>query len=372
MAKTLVTAVGSTVALSAGAIALGDYCWRRQTRVRLVELKSYPSQTREQVVVRFDRFQSLPAPVERYFRNVLREDQPVIASATVRQCGEFLVKDSPDEWRPFIADQFFSALRPGFVWDARIRMVWRGTLIWPRADVRDAYVDGRGSMHAILASLIPAVHEEGTPALNEAALQRYLAEAAWFPTALLPRPGLVWTPIDDTHALATLEDGATRVSLQFEFNAKGEIVSCYTPSRFREVNGKYEPTPWGGFFRNYVNRDGMRVPNNSEAYWRIDGVIHPYFKARNVEIHYEFSPLVEQFIRHADVQGVHRAAATDPIARKKFRNYWPRFGAGAVLIVGCCCVLFVERRSGILGIVLRKAQQRSTARDQELILRFVK
>jgi hypothetical protein len=89
MAKALVTAVGSAVALSAGAIAVGDYCWRRQTRVRLVELKSYPSQALGQEVVRFDRFRSLPAPVERYFRNVLREGQPVIASVTVRQRGEY-------------------------------------------------------------------------------------------------------------------------------------------------------------------------------------------------------------------------------------------------------------------------------------------
>jgi hypothetical protein len=232
MAKTLVTAVGSAIALSAGAIALGDYCWRRQTRMRLVELKSYPSQTREQEVVRFDRFQSLPAPVERYFRNVLREDQPVIASATVRQRGEFLVKDSPDEWRPFIADQFFSALRPGFVWDACIRMVC--PLIWPRADVRDAYVDGRGSMHAILASLIPAVHEEGTPALNEAALQRYLAEAAWFPTALLPRPGLVWSPIDHVKIVWTLEAEALGAALtRFRTQTRAAATDPIARKKFR-------------------------------------------------------------------------------------------------------------------------------------------
>ena len=44
MAKTLVTAVGSAIALSAGAIAVGDYYWRRQTRVRLVGIPTASGQ----------------------------------------------------------------------------------------------------------------------------------------------------------------------------------------------------------------------------------------------------------------------------------------------------------------------------------------
>lgn len=37
-----------------------------------------------------------------------------------------------------------------------------------------------------------AATERGRPELNERALHRFLAESAWYPTALLPRDELSW------------------------------------------------------------------------------------------------------------------------------------------------------------------------------------
>jgi hypothetical protein len=52
--------------------------------------------------------------------------------------------------------------------------------------VRDGFVESRGSMHGAVWGLIPMVTAEGTPMPASSALQRYLGEAAWFPTAMLP------------------------------------------------------------------------------------------------------------------------------------------------------------------------------------------
>jgi hypothetical protein len=47
---------------------------------------------------------------------------------------------------------------------------------------------------------------------------RYLAEAVWLPTALLPVNGVRWSPIDENRALATLQgDDDVSVSLEFRF-----------------------------------------------------------------------------------------------------------------------------------------------------------
>lgn len=146
----------------------------------------------------------LPAPVVRYLRHVLQDGQPMITAATIVWEGEFnMGQPGRDNWRPFTATQEFVPGAPGFVWNARIAM-----LPWVPVFVRDSFVEGRGSMRGAVWGLIPVVTAEGTPTLASGALQRYLGEAAWFPTALLARSGVTWTAIDDTHARATLSAGA--------------------------------------------------------------------------------------------------------------------------------------------------------------------
>ena len=118
--------------------------------------------------------------------------------------------------------------------------------------------------------------------MNAGALQRYLAEAAWLPVALLPRFGATWDEIDDATARATLREGDTTVSLDFTFDCSGDLTRVYSSARPREVRGAYEATPWTARFRNYQERCGMRIPLDSEVEWIIDGAPRPYFRGRIV------------------------------------------------------------------------------------------
>ncbi len=230
----------------------------------------------------------LPVPVRRYFETVLAEGRPLIRTVRIRQEGEFRSRESSDTeagWAPFTAEQLFTTHPPGMVWDASIRM---GPLL--RVWVRDSYVAGSASMLGAVIGVVPVVNEADRAELRKGALQRYLAEAVWFPTALLPHEGLVWTPLDDTHARATLTDGATSVSLDFEFGVEGEIVSSQaTRLRARPgEKGTYDELPWGGRYRRYVMRDGIRMPLESEVYWVVEGREQPYYRGRNVSV--EFDP----------------------------------------------------------------------------------
>jgi hypothetical protein len=197
----------------------------------------------------------LPSPVQRYFRSVLRSGQPMVATARVSHAGAFRTGESSTGWRPFRSTEVFTTMPPGFVWDAFIRM-FPGL----RVHVVDSYVGGNASMFANMLGFIPIVNANGAPELDAGALQRYLAEAVWFPTALLPSQGVQWQPIDELKALATLKDGATRVSLEFEFNRDGEIVAAFAPARYREVKGSYEPTPWACRYAKYTDLESMRIP----------------------------------------------------------------------------------------------------------------
>jgi len=67
---------------------------------------------------------------------------------------------------------------------------------------------------------------------------RFLAEAVWYPTALLPSQGVHWEAIDDVSAKARLTDGAITVSLDFRFDGNGLVTGTRAAARHRMVNGK--------------------------------------------------------------------------------------------------------------------------------------
>jgi hypothetical protein len=143
-------------------------------------------------------------------------------------------------------------------------------------------------MQAKVLSLVPVVDERGKAELNAGALQRFLAEAVWFPTALLPGAGVQWRAIDNSRALATLTDSGTTVSLEFRFNDAGEITSVFTPGRYRSVNGKYELAPWEAHLRSYEERDGVRIPVEGDVEWQLRDGSFPYWKGRIVQAKYDF------------------------------------------------------------------------------------
>ncbi|NPU85712.1 MAG: hypothetical protein HPY65_14645 [Syntrophaceae bacterium] len=226
--------------------------------------------------------EGLPEPVQRYFRAVLPEGRPVIRRARLKQDGEFLVRPESNRWIPFRAEQTVGVNPAVFVWDARMAMV-------PGIDirVRDAFAAGHGSMHASILALIPLVTAEGTPGIAVGALQRYLAEAAWFPTALLPSQGVSWTAIDASSARATLDTSGVKVSLVFRFGDDGLIRSAYAPDRPRSVGGREVPTPWEGRWLEYGILGEMRVPVRGEVAWLLPEGRQVYWKGRITEALYE-------------------------------------------------------------------------------------
>ncbi|HEU5039284.1 MAG TPA: DUF6544 family protein [Gemmatimonadales bacterium] len=279
-------AAGITAAGAALALVAGSRRWQRTTEALVRDLDDGATTALDSVA--FERLGELPAPVQRYFRLVLRDGQPRIAAAEVRQRGAFRSREGGDPetgWSPFTAVQRFTAVPPGFVWDARIRMA---PLVTVRA--RDGYVRNRASMRGEVAALVPVVNAADGPELRAGALQRWLAEAVWLPTALFPGAGVSWAPMDDTHARATVTDGRTAVSLEFEFSGEGEIVALRTPARLRAgKDGRYLPAPWGGRYRRYEEHAGMRLPAEAEVYWVLDGREEPYYRGRNESVAYTFA-----------------------------------------------------------------------------------
>ncbi len=271
-------------ALLAATIRYGASRWTARTRdIRgRLEAARVPGQPR---VVDFRELEGLPAVVQRYFRNALKEGQPMVTAMSVRHGGSMNMSESGEQWKAFTSEQRVITRRPGFDWNASVSML-------PGVPVRvhDAYVAGEGLLHAAVLGLFTVAHISGTRDMAEGELLRFFAEATWYPTALLPSQGVRWDAVDAHSARGTLEEGDIKVTLLYGFNDGGLIETVRAESRGRMVNGRPVPTPWQGRFWNYVERSGMRVPLNGEVAWVLPEGAKPYWRGHITESIYEHAP----------------------------------------------------------------------------------
>ncbi len=268
--------------------AIGRERWRRDTDALLRRLQA---QRQAPQPLRYDvqELDGLSAPVQRFFRTALRDGAPLVSGVTLTHTGSFNLGEQRDLWRPFTSTQQVLTRRPGFVWNARIAM-----LPGFGVHVHDAYIDGEGLLRPALLGLFTLIDLHGGEDLAQGELMRWLAEAPWYPTALLPSQGVRWQALDERSARATLSDGPRSVSLTFVFGDDGLIESVRADARTRAVAGRMVPTPWEGRWSDYRLRDGMQVPTRGEVVWLLRQGEKAYWRGTVVSSHYEFAALAQQ------------------------------------------------------------------------------
>ena len=236
---------------------------------------------------RFDarELEGLPAPVQRYFRAVLKDGQLIIAAATIKLAGTINMSATGEQWKPFTSQQRVVTRRPGFLWNAQIDM-------FPGLPVRveDSYIAGQGQLIAKLLGLFTVASARGSGEMARGEFMRYFAEAAWYPTALLPSQGVRWAAVDSNSAMATIVDGPISLSMLFRFNEAGLIASVRAESRGAGVGKDMVMLPWDCGLSDYQSQHGMLLPMTGEAAWVQPEGRKPYFVGKVTSLRYEFLP----------------------------------------------------------------------------------
>lgn len=268
--------------LWAGVAAPGAWLWRQECdRIRRHLPADSPSRHR------FDpaMLDGLPAPVARYLAAVIRPGQPLILRADFAHEGRFDMGRATPAWKSFTSGQTVTAARPAFLWDGRIAL-------FPGLPVRviDAFVAREGILIARLLGLVPLAGLRGGGALAEGELLRWLAEAPWYPTALLPGQGVTWTAIDDHSAMASVTDGTVTADLLYRFGADGLPASVHADARARSLGDRLIPTPWEGRFWAYASRDGLLIPTEGEVAWLLPEGRAPYWRGTLTAVRYTVAP----------------------------------------------------------------------------------
>ncbi len=262
---------------------IGDLRWRGRVNSLEAELDQA---RRPHEPTRYDQRElgGLPSPVQRYLRLVMTDGQPIAVSVRLKQTGTMNLGETAGPWKTFTAGQRVVTRRPGFVWDARIAL-------WPGVAVRvlDGCVAGEGVLQAAVLGLFTQASLRGPGELARGELIRFLAEAPWYPTALLPSQGVRWAEVDGQSARGTLRDGDISVSLLFRFGPDGLISSVRAEARGRISGGVTGLAPWEGRFWNYSRRGGMQVPLNGEVAWILAGETKPYWRGKVTHLAHEFA-----------------------------------------------------------------------------------
>jgi hypothetical protein len=261
--------------------ATGQWRWSSKTQALMQRLEMARANA---PIERFDprELDGLPEPVARHLKQVLPVGTPIIRAADVVHAGSFNMSQTGEQWKPFTSRQRVVTRRPGFVWDGRVAMA-PGLAV----HVHDAYVDGEGILEPAILGLFTLVNMRDRGEVARGELMRYMAEAAWYPTALLPSQGMRWEPIDDRSARATLIDGDVRLTVTFHFGTDGLIEAIRAEDRGRTVGDRIVPTPWEGRMFDYQRRDGVLVPIQGEVAWLTPEGRLPYWRGTIKELSFQ-------------------------------------------------------------------------------------
>lgn len=219
----------------------------------------------------YSQIESLPEPVKKYFNLVLNEEQPFISCVRLRHDGYFRTKPN-GKWVEIKGEEYFTVGVPGFVWKGNTRLFC----------ALDMFISGKGKLLVYLLSTIRILKSEGEET-DKGELLRWLAEAAIFPTALLPGDYISWEPIDQLSSLLILRYNNFHLECEVFFKDTGEIYKIQS-ERFYMNDQKLHK--WIGYLSNYKRFNKILIPTTLEVSWDLPEGIFTYAKFNITELEF--------------------------------------------------------------------------------------
>lgn len=222
--------------------------------------------------------EELPYPVERWLKKSGVAGKKKIQR--IRLVQEGVMKTDPGQisWSEARAEQYFTTDSPAFVWKADLQMK---PLL--RIAGRDMFYQGEGEMLIKAFSLVNVVHARGNK-IDQAALQRYLGEIVWFPTAAL-NSYIQWQAIDSTSAQAIMRYKGTSGSAVFHFDDDGDFTR-FSTRRYRSGDNNNQLREWIVTVTRRKEMNGIMIPVQLEATWKLDSGDFTWYRFEVTEIEY--------------------------------------------------------------------------------------
>ncbi len=254
----------------------------RQERVALYK----KSEILDNRILDSNDISSLPPIVQNWLEYSGVVGKPLISNLYLTQ--ELHLKSNPEqkEWNNGDAEQYFTVQPPAFNWNINTETNPLMSIVG-----RDKFQDGKGEMLIKLLSIIPVADAKNHKKVNQAALQRYLAEIVWFPSAAIS-DYIKWENIDANSARATMEYNGTKGSGIFYFKNNGQFQKFVT-SRYKDQND-IEPMGWTVTAFKTKEWNGIKIPTECGVTWNLDTMEWTWLKLKikHIEYNVEKMPIV--------------------------------------------------------------------------------
>lgn len=263
------------------ACIIGFFYYKFNSTVRLEVNNMIAAVRPTNTVVTEESLSGLPKPVRPWLHNSRIVGRARIQTVFLKQKCLMKMKPGQEDWYEAVAEQFYAVDEPAFIWTVSMNML-------PMIEVvgRDKFSDGRGEMLIRLLSMVSVVNEKDNPKIDQGALQRYLGEMVWFPSGAIS-PYVTWERIDETTAKATLSYKGTTGSGVFSFDDNGNVRK-FSALRYMGSDDKAERREWIIEATEHKIMDGVKVPANCQATWKLDDGDWTWAIFEVTEIHYNW------------------------------------------------------------------------------------
>jgi len=236
------------------------------------------SQLKNQEIVAEKGLPDLPPIIQKWLANSGVIGKQLISNVYLVQELQLKMKPDQTSWNNGTAEQYFTIQPPAFNWNIKTEMNSILSVVG-----RDKFEDGKGEMIIKVLSVIPVANAQNDEKVNQATLQRYLAEIVWFPSASLSQY-ITWEAIDDYSARGTMEYKGTIGSGEFHFDKDGNFEK-FVAMRYQDSNA-INPTKWTVFATKSEVRNGIKIPVECEASWELESGKWTWLKLKITDIQY--------------------------------------------------------------------------------------
>jgi type IV secretory pathway TrbD component len=249
------------VILIAVIMAYADYNFEQKIIKERKKLFKNSKSVSEKIITK-ETISDLPLIIQKWLMNNGTVGKNPISNVHLTQ--NLQLKLSPDQksWSKGKAEQYFTINPPAFSWNINTNMKSILSIVG-----RDKFENGNGEMIIKLLTLIPVANTKNSYKIDEATLQRYLAEIVWFPSASLS-PHIKWESLDNLSAKATMTYNGVKGSGKFYFDEKGNFKK-FVAMRFQNADA-IEPSEWTIKATQTDERNGINIPIECEASWQLN------------------------------------------------------------------------------------------------------